>query len=77
MIRVTISEVKARFNELIDRVEAGEDLIVTRRGRPVVKMITVRSVKQSIPSLSAFRVSIPRRKGSSAEALRQLRDEDA
>lgn len=38
MISVTISEAQSRLSELIGRVEAGEDLIITRHGRPVVKM---------------------------------------
>lgn len=76
MSSVSLAEAKANLSRLIDKVEAGEDVVITRHGRPVAKVTAIRPVKQSIPSLAGFRAGIQRRKGSSAEALRQLRDED-
>ena len=34
-----VAETKRRFAELIDRVLAGERIIVTRRGRPVIALV--------------------------------------
>ena len=34
-----VAETKRRFAELIDRVVAGERIIVTRRGRPVIALV--------------------------------------
>ena len=34
-----ISEAKARLSELIRRVEAGEDIVVARGNRPVVRLV--------------------------------------
>ena len=76
MSNVSLAEAKANLSRLIDKVEAGEDLVITRHGRPVVKMTAVRPAKESVPSLAGFRADIPRRKGSSVDALRRLRDED-
>jgi prevent-host-death family protein len=39
MERVGIYDARARLSELVDRVEAGEEIILTRRGRPVVRLV--------------------------------------
>jgi prevent-host-death family protein len=31
-------EAKSRLGQLLDQVEAGEDIIITRRGRPVARL---------------------------------------
>lgn len=35
---VGVFEAKTKFSELLDRVEAGEEIIVTRHGKPVAKI---------------------------------------
>lgn len=35
-MRVSITEAKMRWFEMIDRVEAGETITITRYGKPVV-----------------------------------------
>jgi prevent-host-death family protein len=35
-------EAKTKLAELLDRVEAGETLVITRRGRPVAQLVPVR-----------------------------------
>lgn len=39
MERVGIYDARARLSELVDRVEAGEEVILTRRGRPIVRLV--------------------------------------
>jgi prevent-host-death family protein len=34
-----VVEAKNRLSELIDRVAAGEDVVITRRGRPVARLV--------------------------------------
>lgn len=41
MISAAISRVKAHLSELLDRVKAGEEIIITDRGRPVAKVVGV------------------------------------
>jgi prevent-host-death family protein len=38
MITVGAFEAKTKLSELLDRVEAGEEVIITRRGKPVARM---------------------------------------
>lgn len=42
MKRVPISELKAKLSEYMDAVRAGEEVIVTDRGRPVARIAPVR-----------------------------------
>jgi prevent-host-death family protein len=37
----TIREAKASFARLIEKAIQGEEVIITRRGKPVVKIVTV------------------------------------
>ena len=43
MAEVTIRELRNRGGDVVDRVAAGERLIVTRNGRPVAELRPVRS----------------------------------
>jgi prevent-host-death family protein len=45
-MRVAVSSAKGRLTELIRRAEAGEAVVLTRHGRPVVQLVPVK------PSLS-------------------------
>lgn len=38
---VGIYEAKSRLSQLVERVEAGEEIVLTRRGRPVAKIVNV------------------------------------
>jgi prevent-host-death family protein len=44
MTHVTIRELRNHGGDVMDRVSAGERLIVTRDGRPVAELLPVRSV---------------------------------
>lgn len=39
MATVALAEAKARLSELIDRVAAGETVSITRRGKPVARLV--------------------------------------
>ena len=76
MITVNLAEAKARLSELLDRVERGEEVIVTRRGKPVAHIHAPELPKRPLRSLARFRAKTPGWGGSSADFLRELRDED-
>ncbi|MBF0167077.1 MAG: type II toxin-antitoxin system prevent-host-death family antitoxin [Alphaproteobacteria bacterium] len=79
MATVTLVEAKAHLSELLDRVESGEEVTITRHGKPSAKMIAPEKKKLKkldLKKLAAFRATMPRMKVSSAEIIRQLRDEE-
>ncbi|MGH8746206.1 MAG: type II toxin-antitoxin system Phd/YefM family antitoxin [Burkholderiales bacterium] len=39
-------EAKTKLAELLDRVEAGETVTITRRGRPVAQLVPVKAVDE-------------------------------
>jgi prevent-host-death family protein len=75
MVTVNLAQAKANLSELIDKVESGEGVVITRHGRPVARLSAVEQPKRPIPSLAAFRAKMPRWGTSSARLLRRMRDE--
>jgi len=40
-IKINLSEAKAHLSQLLDKAIAGEDIIITRSGRPLVRLTPV------------------------------------
>ena len=76
MSTVTLAEAKTHLSHLLDQVEAGEEVVITRRGQPIARITPVEKPKQPVKSLAEFRSCMPRWRKSSAELLRDLRDEN-
>jgi prevent-host-death family protein len=76
VVTVNLAEAKARLGELISKVEAGELVTITRRGKPVAQLSAVTSQKKPLRSLAAFRKSMPKSRKPSAILLRTMRDEE-
>ncbi len=72
---VNLDQAKARLGELLDKVEQGETVVITRRGRPVATLSAVATPKQPVKPLAAFRARMPRLRRPSAILLREMRDE--
>jgi prevent-host-death family protein len=77
MVTVNLVQAKAHLSELLDRVEAGEEVIITRHGRAVAHIHPVARPKQPLllDELAAFRATMPRLRRPSTELLREARDE--
>ena len=76
MVVVTLVEAKAHLSELLDKVEAGERVVITRHGRPVANLSPAAPPKKRVPSLAKFRAKIPRlRNPTTSQVLRRMRDE--
>lgn len=52
MEKIGIYDARARLSELVERVEAGEEVVLTRHGRPVVRMVAA-SAAEHKPQLAA------------------------
>lgn len=77
MVTVSLAQAKAQLSDLLDKVEAGEEVVITRRGRAVAHILPAPRPNQPLrlDSLSAFRATMPRLRRPSAELLREARDE--
>lgn len=78
MSRISLAEAKARLSELIDRVEAGDTVEITRRGKPVAQLTAiVRPRKQvDIRSLKALTDQMSPAPQSAEDLVRGMRDSD-
>jgi prevent-host-death family protein len=77
VVTVNLAQAKARLSELVDKVEAGEEVVITRHGRPVAHMRPVARPKKplDLERLAKFRATMPMMKESSADLIRKLRDQ--
>ncbi len=75
MEMVSVAATKAHLSKLLDRVEKGEEIMVTRRGKPVARLSPVRPKKKPLPLLAEFRSKIPRLKTTGSKVLRMMREE--
>jgi len=76
MTTCTVAEAKAHLSELLARVENGEELVITRRGRPVAQLSPIRPVKRAPDwrTIRAFRESMPIVESSASDLVREMRD---
>ena len=42
-MRVSVSEAKGQLTELVRRAEAGDEVVLTRHGRPTVRLVPVQT----------------------------------
>jgi prevent-host-death family protein len=75
MVRINLARAKAQLSDLLDKVEAGEDVVITRRGRPVAQLSALAPRKRPLRPLAAFRAKMPAWRKPSATLLRQARDD--
>jgi prevent-host-death family protein len=78
VVTVNLAHAKANLSKLIDKVESGEAVVITRRGRPVARLGPIEPPKMPIDfkALEEFRKTMPPWPKSSAELIREMRDED-
>jgi len=75
MVTVSLAEAKARLSALVDKAEAGEEIVITRHGKPVAQLSPAKKPKLAVGSLAEIRAKLPYSKVPSAALLRKMRDE--
>ena len=75
MVQVTVAQAKAQFSSLLDAVEGGETVVITRRGKAIAELVPCRSVGDLLPQLAALRASLPEQACNGVETMRALRDD--
>ena len=74
---MSVVKAKANFSRLLAEVEAGKEVIITRRGAAVAKISSVAMAKTplNLKSVAEFRAGLTRTKPVAADLIRRLRDE--
>ncbi len=77
MQTVNVKEARDNISRLLNAVESGEKIIITRRGKAVAKleMVTESELQPVFPDRGAFRAGLPPCSVSSTELLRDMRNE--
>jgi prevent-host-death family protein len=77
MVTIGLAQAKAHLSDLLDKLESGYEVVVTRHGRAVARILAALRPKQPLPpdELHAFRATMPRFRPPSAELLCEARDE--
>lgn len=75
VMRVTVAEAKTQLSSLLDAVEAGQAVVITRRGKPIAELVPRCAVRDLLPQLQALRDSLPEQQASGVEVMLLLREE--
>jgi prevent-host-death family protein len=75
---INLAEAKAHLSELVDRVEAGDSINITRRGKPVARLTAVARPRRRIDAalLRSLTATMPSQAESAADLVRAMRDGD-
>ncbi|TKT81045.1 type II toxin-antitoxin system prevent-host-death family antitoxin [Aquamicrobium sp. LC103] len=75
---IKLADAKAHLSELVDRVEAGDSIDITRRGKPVARLTAVARPRKRIDAalLQSLTATIPPPSQSAADLVRSMRDGD-
>ena len=78
MASIALAEAKARFSALVERVEAGETVEITKRGRTVAKIVPTQPPREPFDwaALDALHARMTMQKESAGDFIRRVRDDE-
>ncbi len=74
MKHLGIRQAREAFPDLVHRAEAGEEIVITRQGKPVARLVGAPLVRRALPALQEFRRSLGMSGTPAARLLREERD---
>ncbi len=77
MKHVKLADAKARFSEIVDDVQSGQTIVITRRGARVARLVpeTVEKARIDPAFFEELDRLIPMQSESSGEFVRRLRED--
>ena len=78
MSTITLADAKARLSELVDRVEAGESIEITRRGKVVARLTQAPKPRVAVDpaALAAVTATMLPQSVDAADLVRSMRESD-
>ena len=76
MRSVNVSETRENLAQLLDAVEAGEEIMIVRRDRPVARLVPIETAMTTFRDRAALRAELPPMTEAADGAVRSLRDEE-
>jgi prevent-host-death family protein len=71
MNTVSVADAKSHLSELLAQVEAGEEVMITRRGKLIARMVGIGKKCKPLLSLAEFRSKHPHSKSNLARLIRK------
>jgi len=56
MDRIGIYDAKAKLSQLVEEVRAGGEVVITKRGKPVARLVAPEAPRKSSPARAAKRI---------------------
>ena len=75
MSEVNVKELREQLAQYIAQAEAGEEIVITRRGKVVARLMPPETTPPEFPDLTEFRASIKLQGEGPLATLLKLRDE--
>jgi prevent-host-death family protein len=76
MQRHVVSSARAKLASLLDDVEAGEEIIILRRDRPVARLVGIDRDMTHFGSRAALRAQLPPMRRHADEDVRAAREDE-
>ncbi len=74
-MRVNVREARKNFSSLLNRIEAGEEITITRNGTEVARLVSPPKTAKVLPDLSNFRAAIELEGEAMSETVIRMRQE--
>lgn len=79
MRTLTLAETKAHLSAVVDQVQAGEEVVITRRGRRVARIVPERTLdadeaKAVLKELRDFVRAQPEQRRAASALMREIRE---
>ncbi|HIF50379.1 MAG TPA: type II toxin-antitoxin system prevent-host-death family antitoxin [Thiotrichaceae bacterium] len=72
MYTVSVADAKARLSELLNHVESGDEVMITRRGKLIARIVGVGKKYKPLTSLAYFRSKYPQTKVNLTSLIRKV-----
>lgn len=76
MKSVNVREAREQVSRLLDSVEAGEEVLILRRGKPAARLVAPQPPHAPFLRRAGLRESLPPIGGDAAAVIRGMRDEE-
>ncbi len=76
MLEINVKEARGNLSSILDRVEKGEEIIITRRGKRVARISNIENNPTPLKSLKQFRKKISIKGKSLSQTVIKHREEE-
>lgn len=76
MERINVRQAREQISQILDRVEAGEEVTIMRHGKPAARIVGADTKAVEFPSRRGLRAQIPTMDRPASDEVRELRDNE-